>query len=149
MPVRAQDPDHTTAASARAARTALAAGVLVLGMFGGACARPPGAAAPSGPPRAVVLRVESRNSADIVVFAERGGARQRLGTVTAFTQATFRIPTRFTDDAGAFTLFASPIGGTPPLRTPPLNPARGQEIVWTLEPQLERSMAVYANPGSP
>jgi hypothetical protein len=98
---------------------------------------------PTAPRRPVTLRVVSRHLADVVVYAEQGGQRQRIGTVVAATTQRLLVPSRFTrDGAAGFTLVADPVGGGRAVRSDRLLPQAGQRIVWTLESDLSRSLAV-------
>jgi hypothetical protein len=96
------------------------------------------------PTRAVSLRVENRNRADITIYATRGAVRTRLGTVTAATNADLTIPAVYVNDTGGFQLVADPVGGRGSFASPRIVVRSGQHVVWTLESTLARSsVAVF------
>ena len=100
--------------------------------------------AESTPARAVSLRVENRNRADITVYATRGAVRTRLGTVTAATNADLAIPASYVNDTGGFQLIADPVGGRGTFASQRIVVRSGQHVVWTLESTLSRSsVAVF------
>ena len=104
----------------------------------------PDPAADTVPARAVALRVENRNRADITVYATRGAVRTRLGTVTAATNADLAIPASYVNDTGGFQLVADPVGGRGTFASPRIVVRSGQHVVWTLESTLSRSsVAVF------
>ena len=100
--------------------------------------------AESAPARAVALRVENRNRADITVYATRGAVRTRLGTVTAATNADLVIPAVYVNDTGGFQLVADPVGGRGSFASQRIVVRSGQRVVWALESTLARSsVAVF------
>jgi hypothetical protein len=94
--------------------------------------------------RGALLRVESRNRADVTIYATRGAVRTRLGMVSAASARDFAIPASFVNDPGGFRLVADPVGSRGTLTSEPIVVRAGQRVVWTLETTLSRSsIAVY------
>jgi hypothetical protein len=87
---------------------------------------------------AVAVRVVNRSQLDVTIYLLHDGARERLGTVTASTTATYSVRTR-TLATGDFALLADPVGGTRTWTTERLSASQGSEFVWTLESDFSLS----------
>lgn len=92
----------------------------------------------------VPLRIENRFYGDVVIYIERGGIRTRLATVTAATTRSLMIPKRYFEILTPLRLVGEGIGAASggqrvTTATQNLLVRPGQQIVWTLETQLERS----------
>lgn len=61
-------------------------------------------------PRDAYVMVENNHWQDVVVYAQRLGARQRLGMVTSMSRGRLRLPARFVG-GNDIELVADPIGG--------------------------------------
>jgi hypothetical protein len=96
------------------------------------------------PERATVLvEVESHNWNDITVYLIAGGPPQRLGMVTALSNATFDFPSRRLNTTAGVRLRALPVAGRP-FTSETILVQPGQVITWTLENDLDASShAVY------
>jgi hypothetical protein len=88
---------------------------------------------------AVFVRVENNHSLDMSVYAvTNGDLRVRLGTVTGFSTARFRIP-EGVGGAADLRLLADPIGSISGLLTDRILVSPGDEIVWRLAEPLRVS----------
>ncbi len=86
---------------------------------------------------ALVIRVVNRSQADLAIYLVHDGARERLGTVTAASTATF--PVRAGRLAtGDFSLLADPVGSARTSTSETLHVGQGTEFTWTLEGDLRR-----------
>jgi hypothetical protein len=95
-------------------------------------------------PRFVLVSVENHNWSDVVVSVVRDGASNRIGTVTAASNAVLRLPGHFIEGSTPLQLIAHPIGDRASYRSQPFVVQAGQQITWTLENGLARSsLAVF------
>jgi len=94
------------------------------------------------PPRAqagsILVEVESHNWNDITVYLLVGGLPQRLGMVTALSEATFDFPSYRLNTSGGVRLRALPVAGRA-FTSEPILVQPGQIITWTLENDLDAS----------
>ena len=91
----------------------------------------------------VLVEVESHNWSDITVYLLAGGLPQRLGMVTALSNATFDFPSHRLNTSSGVRLRALPIAGRP-FTTETILVLPGQVITWTLENDLDASsFSVY------
>jgi hypothetical protein len=93
---------------------------------------------PSRPDAVVTVQVMNRSQLDATIYLLHDGARERLGTVTAATTASYPVRTRMLG-TGEFALLADPIGATRTWTTERLSVSQGSEFVWTLESDFSRS----------
>lgn len=97
----------------------------------------------------VPLRVENRFYGDVVLYIDRGGMRARLTTITGSTTRDMLIPRRYFSIGVPVRLIAEGIGASSggervTTNTGDLLVRPGQQIVWSLETQLQRStVGVY------
>lgn len=90
------------------------------------------------------VRVENKNWLDVVVYVEHEGQRQRLGTVTATSTASFTLRPTMIGGFGDIQLIANAIGSHATTTTGRLTIKPGMHIDWTLQTDLSRSsVAVY------
>jgi hypothetical protein len=95
-------------------------------------------------PAPVPLRVDNRYRADVVIYALRGTARVRLGTVTSAATGSLVIPATFVNDPGGLVLVADPVGGRTSLQSERFIVRTGQRVEWSLESSFARSsLGVY------
>lgn len=87
----------------------------------------------------VPLAVDNRSTRDVVIFAERGSLRQRVGNVPGLSRANLRVPAAFTVDVGGFALVVTPIGGGEGYRSDPVVVQPGERLVLSLQPRLPAS----------
>ena len=102
-------------------------------------------AAPVPLPDFVYLSVENRNSSDVIVWIEGADGRvTRLGTATGSRGTTLQFPGSFIAASARLHLRARLVGGRTTVRSEGFTVQPGQQIVWTLENSLRRSMvSVY------
>lgn len=86
----------------------------------------------------ITIRVVNRSQLDAIIYLVHGGARERLGTVTAATTASFPVRTRTLGAGGEFSLYADPVGATRGASTEPLSVSQGSTFTWTLESDFSR-----------
>jgi hypothetical protein len=89
-------------------------------------------------PEPIVVTVESHHWSDITVYLVTGGLPQRLGMVTALSNATFDFPSYRLNTSGGVRLRALPVAGRP-FTSDPILVHPGQVITWTLENDLDAS----------
>jgi hypothetical protein len=90
----------------------------------------------------VSVAVDNRNWNDITVYLLTGGLPQRLGMVTALSKGSFAFPSQRIN-TGNVRLRALPVAGRP-YTSESILVQPGQEIVWTLENDLDiSSLSVY------
>ena len=91
----------------------------------------------------VSVEVENHNWSDITVYLVTGGLPQRLGIVTALSNASFAFPSQRLNTAGGVRLRALPVAGRA-YTSDAILVQPGQAIMWTLENDLEiSSLSVY------
>ncbi len=86
----------------------------------------------------VVVVVENRNWQDVTVYALRGGARVRLGTVTSMQTARFVLSTEMTGST-QLRLMADPVGSLETFTSEPVRVEPGDQVQWRLANQLVQS----------
>jgi hypothetical protein len=86
---------------------------------------------------ALTIRVVNNSRFDAAVYLLHDGARERIGTVTASSSASFPLRGR-TFATGDFTLVAEPIGLRRALASERLSAAQGSVFTWTLDADLRR-----------
>lgn len=89
-------------------------------------------------PLEVVVVVENRNWQDVTVYALRGGARVRLGTVTSMQTARFVLSTEMTRST-QFRLMADPVGSSQTFTSDPVRVEPGDQVQWRLANDLVQS----------
>ena len=95
----------------------------------------------SGPVKVIV---DNKHWQDVTLYVIHDGARSRVGMVTATTIATFTMPPPLIGQTGLIRLIADPIGSRGGISTETIVVKPGQEVQWTLESQLQRSVvSVY------
>lgn len=86
----------------------------------------------------VLVEIESHNWNDITIYLIAGGLPQRLGMVTALSNATFNFPSQRLNTSNGVRLRALPVAGSP-FTTEAILVQPGQVITWTLENDLDTS----------
>ena len=100
-------------------------------------------ASPSRLDSEVSVEVENHNWSDITVYLVTGGLPQRLGMVTALSNATFAFPSQRLNTVNSIRLRALPVAGQAHTSEAILVQP-GQAIFWTLENDLDTSsFSVY------
>ena len=96
-------------------------------------------------PDFVYVSVENRNTSDVIVWVEGADGRvTRIGTATASRGTTLQFPGSFIAASARLHLRARLVGGRGTLRSEGFTVQPGQQVVWTLENALRRSMvSVY------
>ena len=90
----------------------------------------------------VLVEVENHFQGDVVIYLLRGSQKERLGLVTALSNAAFTFPYR---RLGSDRLEPAPglsYRGASAQTSDPLNIQEGQSVKWTLEGDLSRSSLV-------
>jgi hypothetical protein len=95
----------------------------------------PAAPASSGQ---VMVEVQSHSWSDITVYLLAGGLPQRLGMVSALSEAKFDFSSHRLNTSGGVRLRALPVAGTA-FTSEAILVLPGQSIFWTLEDNLETS----------
>ena len=85
----------------------------------------------------LTVRVVNRSQLDATIYLVHDGTRDRLGTVTAASSASFSVRAR-TLGSGEFTLLADPVGMRLTATSETLRVAEGSEFTWTLESDFSR-----------
>ena len=109
-------------------------------LSGAGCHHAAGAGESSGLPDAdetIAIRVVNHSQLDATVYLVHDGTRDRLGTVTAASSATFPVQTR-TLGSGEFVLLADPVGSRRTATTERLHVSQGNVFTWTLESDFSR-----------
>jgi hypothetical protein len=88
--------------------------------------------------RSILVQVESHSWSDITVYLLVGGLPQRLGMVTALSEATFDFPSYRLNTSGGVRLRALPVAGRA-FTSEQILVQPGQVITWTLENDLDAS----------
>lgn len=119
---------------------ALALGLL----FGAACSR----ATQEGERETVyqaepvlTVHVVNRSQLDATIYLLHDGTRERLGTVTAASSASFSIRARVLG-SGEFALLADPVGMMRTATTERLHTGQGSDFTWTLESDFSRGSLI-------
>lgn len=87
----------------------------------------------------VALVVVNHNWNDVRIYLLHDGITERVGTVSAASNATFFLPGRDFASGAGFRLRASPLGDPQGFTSENLVIQPNQIITWTLETQLPRS----------
>lgn len=116
---------------------------LGLGLVAGGCSRATGGGSEDRTTvyqtdATVTVRIVNRSQLDAAIYLLHDGARDRLGTVTAASTASFTVRAR-TLGSGDFALFADPVGVLQGTSTERLHVGQGTEFVWTIEADFSRS----------
>jgi len=85
----------------------------------------------------LTVRIVNRSQLDATIYLVHDGTRDRLGTVTAASTATFAVRSR-TLTTGEFSLLADPVGALRATSTESLRVAQGSVFTWTLETDFSR-----------
>ena len=91
------------------------------------------------------VHVLNHSQFDITILVNRGGRRQRLGLVPAASERTFTVTDEFDRGVGAVTLVADPVGTDRVYHSPRFRFTGGDEVFWTLMPNLEQSSLMVGN----
>jgi hypothetical protein len=92
----------------------------------------------------VRMQVISHNFTDVVVYLLVGSHRQRLGTAVGKRTTVFTVPWRQVAGAARIQLLGDPIGSQSRVTSDILQLTPGNDVVWTLESNLDStSTAVY------
>jgi hypothetical protein len=98
---------------------------------------------PSPPSSEVSVEVENQNWSDITIYLMAGGLPQRLGMVTALSNATFVVSPQRLNTTHPLRLRALPVAGRA-FTSEPILVQPGQAITWTLRNDLDTSsISVY------
>ena len=101
------------------------------------------AASPNSAPPQVSVAVTNHNWSDITVYLVAGGLPQRLGMVSALSEATFDFSSHRLNTSSGVRLRALPMAGKA-FTTETILVLPGQLITWTLENDLATSsFSVY------
>jgi hypothetical protein len=85
----------------------------------------------------LTVRIVNHSQVDAVIYLVHDGTRDRLGTVTAVTSASFRVRSQVLG-GGDFVLLADPIGSRRTASTEQLFASQGVLFTWTLETDFRR-----------
>ena len=91
------------------------------------------------------VHVLNRGQFDITILLNRGSRRQRLGLVPAASERRFTVTDEFDSGVGAVTLVADPVGSDRVYHSPRFRFVGGDEVFWTLMPNLEQSSLMVGN----
>lgn len=139
-----------SSAEARAHRTTPASRwpstlpVLALVVWAAACSRHRVETSPDEPAADVLLTVVNHHWNDVRIYLIHDGVEERIGMVTAVTNASFVLPWRYFASRGPIRLRGRAVGDPDYVTTESLLVRPGQMIEWVLETQLARS-AVSVN----
>jgi len=86
----------------------------------------------------MVVTVKNTNWMDVDVFAVRGTARARIGSVTGLSTSTFRVPAEYAPD-GNLQLLVDPIGSNATYLTEKIAVSPGQHVELTVTSVLRMS----------
>jgi hypothetical protein len=92
----------------------------------------------ASPRDVMIVTVNNSNYMDLDVFAVRGRARARVGSVTGLSTATFRVPAEYAPD-GNLQLLIDPIGSNTTYTTETISVNPGQHVELTVAPVLRMS----------
>ena len=123
-------------------RTMRAALWILLAVGAAACRHKGDPTIAPDPNMPVLVEVENHFQGDVVIYLLRGSQKERLGLVTALSNAAFTFPYRRLGSTGSSRLLAYPIAGSSAETSDPLNIQEGQSVKWTLEGDLSRSSLV-------
>jgi hypothetical protein len=112
--------------------------------LGVACARHQVEANADALPADVLLNVVNHHWNDVRIYLIHDGVEERIGMVTAVTNASFVLPWRYFASRGTVRLRARAVGDPDYVTTEALLVRSGQAIEWILETSLARS-AVSVN----
>jgi hypothetical protein len=84
----------------------------------------------------VTLQVVNFNWSDIVIYAQVGGTRARLGDVTASGRATMTLPKSLVSSTGVLQLILDPLGSRVAFRTGQIMVHGGQQVRLQIENEL-------------
>lgn len=87
----------------------------------------------------VDLSVENHNWADVVISIEHEGQRSRLGTAKAAAATRMRIPAGWVGSAQVVRLVAHRVGSRSDFLSERFTVLGDQDVLWTLETDLQRS----------
>jgi hypothetical protein len=82
------------------------------------------------------LQVVNHNWSDIVIYAQVGGTRTRLGDVTASGRATMTLPVSVLTSSGVLQLILDPLGSRATFRTGQILVNGGQQVRLQIENEL-------------
>ena len=85
----------------------------------------------------LIVRVVNRSQLDATIYLVHDGTRDRLGTVTAASAASFEVRRRMFG-TGAFVLLADPVGSLRVSSSESLHASQGTQFTWTLEADFSR-----------
>jgi hypothetical protein len=88
---------------------------------------------------AVSLTLENHNWADVVIFVEIAGHRQRLGLAKAASTTALRVPAHWINSARPIMLVAHRVGSPNEFRSEAFIVLPEQSVTWTLETDLSSS----------
>lgn len=89
----------------------------------------------------LTVRVVNHSQLDATIYLLHDGARDRLGTVTGASSASFSVRAR-TLGSGEFALLADPVGMRLTATSETLRAAQGTEFTWTLESDFSRGSVI-------
>jgi hypothetical protein len=89
----------------------------------------------------LTVRVVNRSQLDATIYLVHDGTRDRLGTVTAASSASFSVRARMLG-SGEFALLADPVGMMRTATTERLHTGQGTEFTWTLETDFSRGSLI-------
>lgn len=91
-----------------------------------------------------LVEIENQHWSDVVIYAESGGTRARMGTVTSMSGQTFRLPLGLGSGQVRVVFVLDPIGTIAVHRMEAVSVAPGQRIRLRLLPELaQSSVSVY------
>jgi hypothetical protein len=118
--------------------------ILALALWTAACSRHRVETNPDEPPADVLLTVVNHHWNDVRIYLIHDGVEERIGMVTAVTNASFVLPWRYFASRSPIQLRGRAVGDPDYVTTESLLVRPGQTIEWVLETQLARS-AVSVN----
>ncbi len=112
-----------------------------------ACHPPAGSASGSGDQSGVSqqqlgtvsVHVVNHNPLDVTIYLLHSGVRDRLGSVTAASDASFVVTLRSLGAGHEYQLLAMAIGSPRSTQTSVMHAQDGDAVTWTLETDLDRS----------
>ncbi len=88
------------------------------------------------------VRVVNYNWQDVNVYAIRGGAKHRLGTVTTMASGVYKIPQYLYRTTGWIKFRVEPIGSNENFTSLPIPCDPGRRIEWRIQKILDHSSAM-------